>query len=298
VPMQYHDEGLDAEVLRAFGITDAPEPDLTRWDDVIDRHSHPEGEVTIGVVGKYVGLQDAYKSLHEALVHGGMANRVKVNVRWLDAELFDGAEALAADLEPLHAILVPGGFGERGSEGKIASVRYARENAIPFFGICLGMQMACIEAARNTAGLGTASTTEFGSTDEPVVGLISEWMSEEGLQKREADGDLGGTMRLGAYPAKLSANSHVAAIYDATDISERHRHRYEVNSHYREALEAGGLMFSGLSPDGELPEIVERPDHPWFIGVQFHPELKSKPFDPHPLFASFVAAAVKQSRLV
>ncbi len=298
VPMQYHDEGLDAEVLRAFGITDAPGPDLSRWDDVIDRHSHPEGEVTIGVVGKYVGLQDAYKSLHEALVHGGMANRVKVHVRWLDAELFDGDEALAADLEPLDAILVPGGFGERGSEGKIASVRYARENAIPFFGICLGMQMACIEAARNTAGLGSASTTEFGTTDEPVVGLISEWMSEEGLQKREADGDLGGTMRLGAYPARLSANSHVAAIYDATDISERHRHRYEVNSHYREALEAGGLMFSGLSPDGELPEIVERPDHPWFIGVQFHPELKSKPFDPHPLFASFVAAAVKQSRLV
>lgn len=298
VPMQYHAEGLDAEVLRAFGITDAPEPDLTRWDDVIDRHSNPEGEVTIGVVGKYVGLQDAYKSLHEALVHGGMANRVKVHVRWLDAEMFDGDEALAADLEPLHAILVPGGFGERGSEGKIASVRYARENAIPFFGICLGMQMACIEAARNTAGLDAASTTEFGATHEPVVGLISEWMSEEGLQKREADGDLGGTMRLGAYPAHLSANSHVAAIYDATDISERHRHRYEVNSHYREALEAGGLMFSGLSPDGELPEIVERPDHPWFIGVQFHPELKSKPFDPHPLFASFVAAAVKQSRLV
>ena len=298
VPMQYHAEGLDAEVLRAFGITDAPEPNLTRWDDVIDRHSNPEGEVTIGVVGKYVGLQDAYKSLHEALVHGGMANRVKVHVRWLDAEMFDGDEALAADLEPLHAILVPGGFGERGSEGKIASVRYARENAIPFFGICLGMQMACIEAARNTAGLDAASTTEFGATHEPVVGLISEWMSEEGLQKREADGDLGGTMRLGAYPAHLSANSHVASIYDATDISERHRHRYEVNSHYREALEAGGLMFSGLSPDGELPEIVERPDHPWFIGVQFHPELKSKPFDPHPLFASFVAAAVKQSRLV
>jgi CTP synthase len=298
VPMQYHAEGLDAEVLLAFGITDAPDPDLSRWDDVVDRFSHPEGEVTIGVVGKYVGLQDAYKSLHEALVHGGLANRVKVNVRWLDAELFDGDEALAADLEPLDAILVPGGFGERGSEGKIASVRYARENAIPFFGICLGMQMACIEGARNTAGLGAASTTEFGVTDEPVVGLISEWMSQEGLQKREADGDLGGTMRLGAYPAKLSANSHVAAIYDATDISERHRHRYEVNSHYRDALEAGGLIFAGLSPDGELPEIVERPDHPWFIGVQFHPELKSKPFDPHPLFASFVAAAVKQSRLV
>ena len=300
VPAQYHEAGLDAEVLLAFGLLDgAPEPDMRRWDDVTDRLFNPEGEVTIGVVGKYVGLQDAYKSLTEALVHGGMANRVKVNIRWLDAELFEHPEAeIASTLEPMHAILVPGGFGERGTEGKIASVHFARERKVPFFGICLGMQMACIEAARNTAGLKGAGSSEFGETEEPIVGLITEWMSPEGLQMRGADTDLGGTMRLGAYEAKLDGNSVVRSIYGSDTISERHRHRYEVNVHYRSALEAGGLVFSGMSPDGELPEIVERPDHPWFIGVQFHPELKSKPFDPHPLFASFIEAAVKQSRLV
>jgi CTP synthase len=299
VPMQYHNEGLDFEVLRAFGIFDAPEPDMGRWTDIVDRYRNPEGEVTIGVVGKYVGLQDAYKSLNEALVHGGLANRIKVNVKWLDAELFEGDEAeLASLLEPMHAILVPGAFGERGAEGKIASIKFARERGVPFFGICFGMQMACVETARNLAGVSGATSTEFGPTDEPVVGIISEWMGEEGLQKREAGGDLGGTMRLGAYDAKLTGNSHVAAIYGGTDISERHRHRYEVNTGYMELLESNGLNFSGMSPDGELPEIVERPDHPWFIGVQFHPELKSRPFEPHPLFASFVKAAVDQSRLV
>jgi CTP synthase len=300
VPSQYHAEGLDAEVLRAFDIDpDRSAPEMRKWLEIEDRIANPEGEVTIGVVGKYTGMKDAYKSLHEALVHGGIANRVKVNIRWLDAELFEGPEAdIAPALEPMHAILVPGGFGERGSEGKIASVRFAREKKVPYFGICLGMQMACIEGARNTAGIETASTTEFGPTDEPVVGLITEWMTAEGLQKREEGGDLGGTMRLGAYDAKLAGNSHVAAIYGGQAISERHRHRYEVNVHYRDALEKGGLVFSGMSPDGELPEIVERPDHPWFVGVQFHPELKSKPFEPHPLFASFIEAALKQSRLV
>ena len=299
VPIQYSAAGLDAAVLRAFDIEPGPAPDLSRWHDIVDRLHNPEGEVTVGVVGKYVGLQDAYKSLNEALIHGGIANRVKVNIRWLDAELFEGdADEIAAKLEPCHAILVPGGFGERGSEGKLASVRFARERGVPYFGICLGMQMACIEGARNTAGIAAASTTEFGETAEPVVGLITEWMSTEGLQRRAAGGDLGGTMRLGAYEARLAGNSHVASVYGATDISERHRHRYEVNAHYREALERGGLVVSGLSPDGTLPEIVERPDHPWFIGVQFHPELKSKPFDPHPLFASFIEAAVRQSRLV
>jgi CTP synthase len=299
VPLQYHAEGLDREVLRAFGIETPPaSPNLSRWSDIMDRLDNPEGEVTIGVVGKYVGLPDAYKSLHEALVHGGIANRVKVRIQWLDAELFESGEDAAARLEPMHGILVPGGFGERGSEGKIASVRFARERSVPFFGICLGMQMACIEGARNLAGISGASTTEFGATDEPVVGLITEWMSKEGLQKREANGDLGGTMRLGAYPAALTGNSVVESIYGAREISERHRHRYEVNVHYKDALEKGGLLFSGMSPDGQLPEIVERPDHPWFVGVQFHPELKSKPFDPHPLFASFIEAAVKQSRLV
>ena len=299
VPLQYHSEGLDDEVLRAFRIDDAPPPDLTRWHDIMDRLDHYEGEVTIGVVGKYVGLPDAYKSLNEALIHGGIGNRTRVNIRWLDAELFEHPEAdFAAELEPLDGILVPGGFGERGSEGKIASVKFAREREIPFLGICLGMQMACIEGARNLAGIAEASTTEFGETAEPVVGLITEWMSEEGLQQRVADGDMGGTMRLGAYPARLDANSHVATVYGETDISERHRHRYEVNVHYRDALEKSGLIFSGMSPDGQLPEIVERPDHPWFIGVQFHPELKSRPFNPHPLFAGFIGAALKQSRLV
>ncbi|VWX56801.1 CTP synthase [Sphingorhabdus sp. 109] len=298
VPLQYHQEGLDREVLRAFSIDDAPEPDLSRWNDVMERIEHPEGEVIVGVVGKYVGLQDAYKSLQEALFHGGLANRVKVQVRWLDAELFENEEDLASKLEPLHAILVPGGFGERGSEGKIGSVKFARENDIPFFGICLGMQMACVEAARNLAGIASASTTEFGETDEPVVGLITEWMTEEGLQKREAGGDLGGTMRLGAYDAVLQQGSKISEIYGSREISERHRHRYEVNKGYVERLQQTGLMFSGMSPDGELPETVERPDHSWFVGVQFHPELKSKPFDPHPLFASFIAAALQQSRLV
>jgi len=299
VPLQYHEAGLDDEVLYAFGIKDAPEPDLTRWIEIMDRIDHYDSEVTIGVVGKYVGLPDAYKSLREALVHGGIANRTKVNIEWIDAEIFEHSESdIVAELEPLDAILVPGGFGERGSEGKIASVKFAREREIPFFGICLGMQMACIEGARNTAGIAEASTTEFGPTTEPVVGLITEWMSEEGIQERAAGGDLGGTMRLGAYKARLDGNSVVRGIYGSDEISERHRHRYEVNSHYKDALEKGGLVFSGMSPDGRLPEIVERPDHPWFIGVQFHPELKSRPFEPHPLFAGFIEAALKQSRLV
>ena len=299
VPEQYHGEGLDDQVLKAFGIEGAPRPDLTRWREVAASLTHAEGEVTIGVVGKYVGLPDAYKSLNEALVHGGMANRVRVKVDWIDAELFEASDdRIAARLEPLHAILVPGAFGERGSEGKLASVRFARERRVPFFGICYGMQMACVEAARNLAGIADAGTTEHGPSAEPVVGLITEWMSAEGLQSRAADGELGGTMRLGAYPAVLADGSVAAEIYGATDIRERHRHRYEVNVHYRDALEGAGLVFSGLSPDGSLPEVVERTDHPWFIGVQYHPELTSKPFAPHPLFASFIAAAVRQSRLM
>jgi CTP synthase len=299
VPLQYHNEGLDFEVLRAFGITPGLAPDLRRWHDIVDRLHNPEGEVNVAVVGKYVGLQDAYKSLNEALVHGGMANRVKVNIEWIDAELFEqGDEEVAARLEPMHAILVPGAFGERGAAGKIEAIRFARERKVPYFGICFGMQMACVEAARNQAGISGASSTEFGPCEAPVVGLITEWMSAEGLQKRSEGGDLGGTMRLGAYDAVLTGNSHIATIYGSTKISERHRHRYEVNVAYREALETGGLVFSGMSPDGLLPEIVERPDHPWFIGVQFHPELKSRPFDPHPLFSGFIEAALQQARLV
>ncbi|MBX9859250.1 MAG: CTP synthase [Sphingomonas sp.] len=299
VPLQYHAEGLDHAVLNAFMIDAGAVPDLSRWSDIMERLGNPEGEVTVGVVGKYVGLPDAYKSLNEALVHGGIANRVKVNIQWIDAELFEAEDSdIAAKLEPMHAILVPGAFGERGAEGKIASVRFARERQVPFFGICFGMQMACIEGMRNLADVPQASSTEFGPTPEPVVGMITEWMSAAGLQTRAAGGDLGGTMRLGAYPATLAGNSVVASIYGVTEISERHRHRYEVNTAYRDPLEKGGLVFSGMSPDGTLPEIVERPDHPWFVGVQYHPELKSKPFDPHPLFKSFIEAAVRQSRLV
>lgn len=299
VPLQYHGEGLDAEVLKAFGIAPGPDPDLGRWEDIVQRLSHPEGEVTIGVIGKYLAVPDAYKSLNEALVHGGIANRVKVNVRWLDAEMFEGAEAdIIAGLEPMHGILVPGAFGVRGSEGKIASIRFAREHDIPYFGICFGMQMACIEAARDLAGIAAASSSEFGPTPEPVVGLMTEWQTSDGATAANPGGDLGGSMRVGAYPARLAPDSRVAAIYGSTEISERHRHRYEVNLRYRAALEAAGLHFTGLSADGRFPEVVERADHPWFIAVQFHPELKSRPFAPHPLFQSFIAAAVAQSRLV
>jgi len=298
VPLQYHRAGLDEQVLAAFGLANAAVPDLARWTAIMERLQSPEGEVTIGVVGKYMGLKDAYKSLTEALVHGGIANRVRVNIRWIEGELFEEPAAdIAALLEPMHGILVPGGFGERGTEGMIESVRFARTREVPFFGICLGMQMACVEGVRS-AGIAQARSSEFGPTSEPVVGLITEWMSAAGLETRAAGGDLGGTMRLGAYPAVLAGNSAAASAYGSALVSERHRHRYEVNNHYRPVLEGGGLMFTGMSPDGLLPEVVERPDHPWFVGVQFHPELKSKPFEPHPLFAAFIAAAVKQSRLV
>jgi CTP synthase len=299
VPLDYHLQGLDAEVLAVFGIRDAPPPDLTRWRQVSDRASRPDGEVTIAVVGKYTVLKDAYKSLIEALMHGGMANRVKVNLDWVESEAFEGeAGAAAARLEGVHGILVPGGFGERGSEGKIRAAQFAREHSVPYFGVCFGMQMAVIEALRNVAGLRCASSTEFGHTPEPVVGLLTEWARGNARETRGEGDNLGGTMRLGAYDANLTPGSKVAAIYGGSRISERHRHRYEVNIGYRDALEAAGLKMSGVSPDGLLPEIVERADHPWFIGVQFHPELKSRPFAPHPLFASFIAAAVEQSRLV
>ncbi len=297
VPMAYHNEGLDREILAAFGITDAPEPDMSAWEEVSRRYHNPEGEVNIAIVGKYTGLKDAYKSLSEALTHGGIANKVKVNLQWIDSEVFERDDP-APYLEHVHGILVPGGFGERGSAGKIEAARFARIKDVPYFGICFGMQMACIEAARNTAGIKAASSTEFGPTKEPIVGMMTEWVKGNEKETRGAEGDMGGTLRLGAYPAQLTRGSRVADIYGSTRISERHRHRYEVNMDYRKRLEANGLLFSGVSPDGTLPEIVERTDHPWFIGVQFHPELKSKPFEPHPLFTSFIAAAMEQSRLV
>jgi CTP synthase len=297
VPLAYHEEGLDREVLAAFDIKDAPEPDLSKWRTISNAIANPEGEVTIAIVGKYTGLKDAYKSLNEALLHGGIANRVRVKLEWIESEVFEGEDP-APYLENVHGILVPGGFGERGSEGKILAARFARTRKVPYFGICFGMQMAVIEAARDLVGLDGAGSTEFGPCAEPVVGLMTEWMRGNELETRRQGGDLGGTMRLGAYPAVLAAGSQVARIYGTREISERHRHRYEVNTRYRARLEEKGVRFSGLSPDGLLPEIIEIPTHPWFIGVQFHPELKSRPFDPHPLFRAFIAAAVEQSRLV
>ena len=297
VPLAYHAEGLDAEVLAAFGIDYARGLDLTRWQEISDTIHNPEGEVTIAVVGKYTGLKDAYKSLIEALQHGGIANKVKVNLEWIESEIFE-KEDPAPWLERVNGILVPGGFGERGAEGKIAAAGFARTRNVPYFGICFGMQMAVLEAARDMAGVAGANSSEFGKTSEPVVGLMTEWLKGNELEKRAAEGDLGGTMRLGAYKARLDPNSRIAAIYGDTQISERHRHRYEVNIDYRDKLEAAGLRFAGMSPDNLLPETVELPDHPWFIGVQYHPELKSRPFAPHPLFASFIEAAVEQSRLV
>ncbi len=298
VPISYHEAGMDREVLRHFGLPYDLEPDLSRWRRIVEAVRAPEGTVRIAVVGKYTNLLDSYKSLAEALAHGGIANRVKVQLDWIDAQVFEQPDSVLK-LDGVHGILVPGGFGERGTAGKIAAVRFAREHKVPFFGICFGMQMAVIEAARNLADLPGASSTEFGPCDVPVVGLLTEWARGNDIERRRAGGDLGGTMRLGAFEATLKEDSLVRDIYGgAAQISERHRHRYEVNIHYREALEATGLSFSGLSPDGVLPEIIEYPNHPWFIGVQFHPELKSKPFAPHPLFEGFIAAAVKQTRLV
>ncbi len=298
VPISYHAEGMDREVLRHFGLPFETEPDLSAWQRIIDIMRGPDGEVRIAVVGKYTNLLDSYKSLGEALIHGGIRNRVRVRLDWVDSEIFEQPHAVAR-LDGVHGILVPGGFGERGTEGKIAAVRFARERRVPFLGICFGMQMAVIECARHMAGLPDASSTEFGPCGNPVVGLLTEWARGNEIERRAEGGDLGGTMRVGAYPAQLGAGSLVRRIYgDAETIQERHRHRWEVNVHYRPQLEAAGLRFSGMSPDGILPEIVELPAHPWFIGVQFHPELKSKPLDPHPLFSSFIAAAVKQARLV
>ena len=296
VPVSYHDGGLDDQVCKHFKI-ESQQPDLSRWHEIIDRATRPEGEVKIAVVGKYTVLPDAYKSLAEALTHGGIANNVRVRMNWIDSEIFESGDSVH-HLDGVDGILVPGGFGERGSEGKIAAARFARERHVPYFGICFGMQMAVIEAARNLAGIKDAGSTEFGATPTPVVGLMTEWMKEGQKERRSANGDLGGTMRLGAFDCIISPNSRARQIYGTGHISERHRHRYEVNLNYEGVLARAGLVFSGKSPDGLLPEIMELSDHPWFIGVQFHPELKSKPFDPHPLFTSFIRAAIEQSRLV
>ena len=297
VPEAYHAAGLDDEVLSAFGLSPKGPPSLDRWAQISERIRNPEGEVTIAIVGKYTGMKDAYKSLIEALSHGGIANKVHVNLEWMESEVFEHEDP-APFLEHVHGILVPGGFGQRGAEGKIRAAQFARERRVPYFGICFGMQMAVIEAARNLCGIDQANSTEFGPTKEPIVGLMTEWIKGNELQKRGSDSDMGGTMRLGAYPARLRRGSRISGIYSSEDISERHRHRYEVNTAYKDRLEQHGMRFAGMSPDGVLPETVEYEDHPWFIGVQYHPELKSRPFEPHPLFSSFVGAAVEQSRLV
>jgi CTP synthase len=298
VPLAYHREGFDAEVLAAFGEKDAPAPDLTRWREIFDRITAPDGEVTVAVVGKYTELKDAYKSLIEAIGHGGIANNVRVNIDWVDASVFEREDKTLSALEAVHGVLVPGAFGERGAEGMIKAATFTREKAIPYFGICFGMQMAIIEAVRNLAGVADAGSSEFAGNGQPVVGLLTQWARGEKTEQRDKDSDLGGTMRLGAYPAKLTPGSRIAKIYGATEISERHRHRFEVDISWAERLAAHGVVFSGLSPDGKLPETMEIPAHPWFIGVQYHPELKSRPFDPHPLFSSFIGAAVKRARLI
>jgi CTP synthase len=296
-PISYHEGGFDTQVLEVFGMTEAPPPDLSRWGSVVERVLRPENKVKIAVVGKYMAVKDSYKSLIEALTHGGLANNARVDVEWIESEIFEKDDA-AVYLQDMNGILVPGGFGERGTEGKIEAVKFARERKVPFFGICFGMQMAVIEAARNLAGLKGAGSTEFGRPVHPVVALMTEWTKGNTIERRNDTTDLGGTMRLGAYDAVLKPGSRVAQIYGTTHIRERHRHRYEVNINYRAQLESHGLVCSGMAPDGVLPEIIEIEDHPWFIGVQFHPELKSKPLDPHPLFASFIGAAMQQSRLV
>ncbi len=298
VPLSYHNEGIDREVLHHFNITGAPAPDLTKWNDISARLRKPDGEVRIALVGKYTILPDAYKSVLEALQHGGLSNQVKVKTILVDSTPMDPDGADMSALDDVHGVILPGGFGERGALGIQRAARYARENKIPCFGICYGMQLSTIELAQSLAGLTGAGTTEFQNPEIPMVGFIEEWTKGNEVEQRSADGDLGGTMRLGAYPARLKPGSRVAEAYGTLDISERHRHRYEVNANYIETLEKAGVSVSGLSPDGKLPEIIELPEHPWFIGVQFHPELKSRPFEPHPLFASFIKAAVKYSRLV
>ncbi|MUH04577.1 CTP synthase [Commensalibacter melissae] len=294
-PIAYHQEGLDTEVLKHFNLPYQTEPDLSKWQEIVDAIRHPRSEVNVAIVGKYTALLDSYKSLIEALIHGGIANKVKVNFQWIEAQKLETMDNLSGFFENANAILVPGGFGERGSEGKIKAIQYAREHNIPFLGICFGMQMAVIECARNLANLTNASSSEFGPTDEPLIGILTEWIEADQVKHRYSGNNMGGTMRLGSYQAVLTPDSKVAEIYGDVKIQERHRHRYEVNIHYKDQLEKTGLRFSGLSPDGVLPEIVEYTDHPWFIAVQYHPELKSKPFSPHPLFSSFIKAATEQA---
>jgi len=296
VPKDLKRNGLDVAVLKTLGKNKLPNSNLRKWNKVVNRIRKPSGEVTIGIVGKYLELNDAYKSLFEALTHGGISNNVKVKIKNIDTDKLEKNKNKSI-FASINGILVPGGFGKRGSEGKIFASKFARENDIPFFGICFGMQMAVVDIARNLLGLKTASSTEFGKTDKPVIGLLTEWIKNEEIQKRNLKSEYGGTMRLGSYPAMLLKGSKVRKIYNSKKINERHRHRYEVNMLFKDELERVGLKFVGMSPDGLLPEIIEFKNHPWFIGVQYHPELKSRPFYPHPLFSSFIKASVKNHKL-
>ncbi|MGV3278419.1 CTP synthase [Rickettsiales bacterium LUAb2] len=293
VVLNYHKEGLDSRIIEYFNLPNI-EPKLDLWNNLVKASSNLKEEVNLYVIGKYVGLKDAYKSLEEAIKHGGISNSAKVHINWLDADNLEQPNVnLSNILANAHGILIPGGFGDRGIEGKMKAITYARENNIPCFGICLGMQLMVIEAMRNIAKITSVGSTEFGEYDNKVISLLTEWMKGEQLEQRNLNSDKGGTMRLGAYPCNLIPNSLVSKIYNTNVISERHRHRYEVNMNYKEDLSKAGFIMSGLSPDGLLPEIMERQDHRWFLGVQFHPELKSRPYDPHPIFNSFIAELVK-----
>ena len=289
VPVHYHHEGLDDRVCHFFGLSDTVKPNLETWKQIVHRLDHPKGQIRVAIVGKYINLPDAYKSLIQALTHGALYNNVLLNLVWVNAEDPDKQDLL----ETVDGIIVPGGFGHRGLEGKLAAICFAKKNNTPFLGICLGMQLVVIQAAREHLGLANASSTEFGITDDPVVGLLTEWEDGQVLQMRTADDPYGGTMRLGSYPCKIKKNSLASEIYGTDLINERHRHRYEVNSRYKDALEAEGLIFSGISPDNRLLEILEYKNHPWFLATQFHPEFKSRPLAPHPLFVSFVQACIK-----
>jgi CTP synthase len=296
VPLIFHKEGLDSKIVELLNIwTRAPR--LEDWEQLCGRLKHPEHAVTIAIVGKYVDLTESYKSLNEALIHGGLPQKCRVNLTFLDSESID-PENCAEKLSAADGILVPGGFGSRGIEGKICAARYARENKIPYFGICLGMQIAVVEFARNVAGMKGAHSSEIDpETPFPVIFLMTEWYDEQikAVQKRDVNSEKGGTMRLGAYPCRLLEGTEALAAYGRTDISERHRHRYEFNNAFRSRLEQSGLIVSGTSPQGDLVEIVEIKDHPWYLGCQFHPEFRSRPMDPHPLFRAFVKAALVRS---
>ena len=295
IPKIYMQNGFDTEVLASMNIKRPKKINLRKWNKVVNSLNNPKGQVNIGVIGKYVDLKDAYKSLSEALTHGGIANDTNVKIHWIDSEKIKTKKDISL-LKSMSGILIPGGFGKRGSEGKILAINYARVNKIPFFGICFGMQLAVIEAARNLAKIDNANSSELTNTKNPVVGLMTEWEKNNKKFQRDSNSDYGGTMRLGSYPAILSKNSLSYKIYKTKNINERHRHRYEVNINYKEKLEKIGMNFAGISPDGLLPEIIEIKNHPWFIGVQFHPELKSRPFNPHPLFSSFINASIKVSK--